>query len=87
MSPIGGVRNPDLLETCGSRLREDAVFRDVVHHFLRRYDRLLSEIEPDLSDQYLAFLSDTRTARAFMLLGRSIGLIEQEPLDPETGKR
>lgn len=76
MSPVGGVRDADLLDTCGTRMREDAVFRDVAHHFLRRFDRLLAEIEPDLSDQDLAYLTDTRTARAFMLLGRTIGLFD-----------
>lgn len=76
MSPVGGVRDADLLDTCGTRMREDAVFRDVAHHFLRRFDRLLTEIEPDLSDQDIAYLTDTRTARAFMLLGRTIGLFE-----------
>lgn len=76
MSPLGGVRDAEFLDTCGTRIREDAVFRDVTHHFLRRFDRLLAEIEPDLSDQELAYLTDTRTARAFMLLGRSIGLFD-----------
>jgi hypothetical protein len=71
---VGAIRDRVALELCSSRLREDDVFRDTVHHFLRRFDRALTEAEPEMSDAQLAALAETRTARAFMLLGRMTGV-------------
>ena len=55
-------------------MRQDAIFRDAAHHFLRQFDKTLSEIEPAATDAELAALAETRTARAFMLLGRVTGV-------------
>lgn len=74
VADVGGIRDAGILEVCTVRLRENAVFRDAVHHFVRRFDRLLSTVEPELSDQDLALLADTRSARAFMLLARAMGV-------------
>jgi hypothetical protein len=57
-------------------MREDAIFRDTAHHFLRRFDMLLVAFEPTASDEELVALSETRTARAFMLLGRVTGAFD-----------
>jgi hypothetical protein len=57
-------------------MREDTVFRDAAHHFLRRFDKLLLALEPEASDEELVDLSNTRTARAFMLLGRVTGTFD-----------
>ena len=57
-------------------MREDEIFRDVAHHFLRSFDKALSAIEPRASDAQLSALSDTRTARAFMLFGRVTGTFD-----------
>jgi len=51
-------------------------FRDAVHHFLRRFDQTFARFESHASDQDIAALSDTRTARAFMLLGRVTGTFD-----------
>lgn len=70
---LGGIRDRSCLALAAGRMRQDAVFRDAVHHFLRRFDKTFASFEPNASDQDIAMLSDTRTARAFMLLGRVTG--------------
>lgn len=73
---LGGVRDRSCLALTASRMREDAVFRDAAHHFLRSFDKAVAAIEPRASDAELSFLSDTRTARAFMLFGRVTGTFD-----------
>ena len=70
VSGIGGIRDRSSLELSSSRMRQDTNFRDSVHHFLRTFDRTLSQNAESLSDLELAAVAETRTARAFMLLGR-----------------
>jgi len=55
-------------------MRSDEVFRDAAHHFLRQYDRTLARIAPELSDEALALLSDTRSGRGFALLAQVTGM-------------
>ena len=52
------------------------IFRDAAHHFLRRFDQTISGFAERATDADLAALSDTRTARAFMLLGRVAGTFD-----------
>ncbi len=73
---LGGIRDRSCLALASGRMREDPVFRDAAHHFLRQFDRMLVEFEKSASDEDLARLSDTRTARAFMLLGRVTGIFD-----------
>lgn len=73
---LGGVRDRSSLALAAGRMREDTVFRDSAHHFLRLFDRMLSGFEPEASDEDIAALSETRTARAFMLLGRVTGTFD-----------
>lgn len=73
VSGIGGIRDRSSLALSSARMRQDTIFRDSVHHFLRSFDRTLSQMADGLSDQDLAILAETRTARAFMLLGRVAG--------------
>jgi len=73
IAPLGGIRDRSSLALAAGRMRQDPVFRDSVHHFLRRFDTTLSAFEQTATDEDLAALSDTRTARAFMLLGRVAG--------------
>ncbi|MEM1386253.1 MAG: hypothetical protein AAF748_00485 [Pseudomonadota bacterium] len=70
---LGGIRDRSSMALSASRMREDPVFRDAVHQFLRRFDDMLVSFEPMATDAEIAELSDTRTARAFMLLGRVTG--------------
>jgi hypothetical protein len=76
VAALGGVRDRDALAIVAYRMREDPIFRDAGHHFLRSFDRAFSAFEPQASDADLVALSDTRTARAFMLIGRVAGTFD-----------
>lgn len=71
---LGGVRDRTSLALTSGRMRSDTVFQDTVHNFLLRFDRLLQDIEADMTDAELSALTHTRTAKAFMLLGRVTGM-------------
>lgn len=73
---LGGVRDRTSLALTTSRMREDPIFRDAAHHFLRHFDKMLTSFESVASDAELVELSNTRTARAFMLLGRVTGAFD-----------
>jgi len=73
---LGGIRDRSSLALTASRMREDPVFRDAGHHFLRTFDETFQDFEKNASDADLAELSDTRTARAFMLFGRVTGTFD-----------
>lgn len=73
---LGGIRDRTSLALATGRMRQDTIFRDAAHHFLRQFDRTLSEFEKHASDQELAELAETRSARAFMLLGRVTGIFD-----------
>ena len=73
---LGGVRDRSSLALATGRMREDTVFRDSAHHFLRLFDKMLAGFEPDATDEDLVALAETRTARAFMLLGRVAGTFD-----------
>ncbi len=71
MDGLGAVRDHAALSLVAARMREDTIFRDAVHHFLRRFDEILVTFEEHATDTDLLELAETRTARAFMLLGRA----------------
>ena len=73
---LGGVRDRTSLALSTARMREDPIFRDACHHFLRHFDKMLVSFEVVASDAELVELADTRTARAFMLLGRVTGAFD-----------
>ncbi|MEO1704303.1 MAG: hypothetical protein AAFR50_03055 [Pseudomonadota bacterium] len=74
VAALGGIRDRSSLALASGRMRSDPIFRDAAHHFLRRFDQILSEFAEIASDEELAALSNTRTSRAFMLLGRATGM-------------
>ena len=74
VAAMGGVRDRAALALAAGRMRDDPVFRDAAHQFLRAFDRALAGFAPDATDGEVAALSQTRSARAFMLLGRVAGL-------------
>jgi hypothetical protein len=76
VAALGGIRDRSCLALAIGRMREDTIFRDAAHHFLRLFDRMLISFEPGASDEEIADLSETRTARAFMLLGRVTGAFD-----------
>ena len=76
VAALGGVRDRSSLALTAARMREDPVFRDAAHHFLRAFDRTFAEFEKGASDAELSALAETRTARAFMLIGRVAGIFD-----------
>ncbi len=73
---LGGVRDRSSLALTAGRMRQDSIFRDTSHHFLRTFDQTFAQIADSLSDHEIIQLTNTRTARAFMLLGRVAGLFD-----------
>ncbi|MEJ6403084.1 hypothetical protein [Yoonia sp. 2307UL14-13] len=76
MGILGGVQDEGRLSAATTRMREDAIFRDTVHHFLRKFDQMLVTFSEHATDTDLLALADTRTARAFMLMGRAAGTFD-----------
>ena len=76
IAALGGIRDRSSLALTGARMKNDPIFRDAAHHFLRRFDQMFSSFAEGASDSDIAALSDTRTARAFMLLGRVTGTFD-----------
>lgn len=76
IASLGGIHDRSSLVLAAGRMRKDPVFRDAVHHFLRHFDRTFMEFEKNASDEEISHLADTRTARAFMLLGRVTGTFD-----------
>ena len=73
---LGAIEEPNVLAATATRMRSDPVFRDAAQHFLRQFDRSLSDFAPTVPDEMLAMVGMTRTARAFMLLGRVAGTFD-----------
>lgn len=76
VAALGGIRDRSSLALASGRMRQDPIFRDSVHHFVRKFDHTFADFEGNASDQEIAELTDTRTARAFMLLGRVTGTFD-----------
>jgi len=76
IAALGGVRDRSSLALTAGRMKQDPIFRDAAHHFLRRFDKTFVEFEKTASDAEITSLSETRTARAFMLLGRVAGIFD-----------
>lgn len=76
VASLGGIRDRTSLALTSGRMKQDNIFRDAAHHFLRLFDRMIAGFEPHASDADISALSETRTARAFMLLGRVAGTFD-----------
>ena len=76
VAPLGGVRDRSSLALTAGRMRQDPIFRDSAHHFLRKFDQMFAEFEVEATDSDISEMADTRTARAFMLLGRVAGTFD-----------
>ncbi|MEP1538632.1 MAG: hypothetical protein ABJQ34_08340 [Paracoccaceae bacterium] len=76
IAALGGVRDRSSLALSAGRMKQDPIFRDTAHHFLRRFDKLFSEFAETANDEDISLMADTRTARAFMLLGRVAGTFD-----------
>ena len=76
VATLGGIHDRSSIALAAGRMKKDPVFRDAVHHFLRQFDKTFAAFETAATDAEIAALSDTRTARAFMLLGRVTGTFD-----------
>jgi hypothetical protein len=76
VAALGGVRDRSSIALTSGRMRQDTVFRDAAHHFLRQFDKTFAEFEKNATDSEVVELAETRTARAFMLLGRVTGTFD-----------
>ncbi|MGR3453278.1 hypothetical protein [Pseudooceanicola sp.] len=76
VAALGGIRDRSSLALTAGRMKQDPIFRDAAHHFLRLFDRMVQAFEPSATDAEISDLSNTRTARAFMLLGRVAGIFD-----------
>ncbi len=77
IAPLGGIRDRSCLAITAGRMRADPEFRASAHLFLREFDQALSQVEPEADDTQIAALADTRSARAFMLIGRVSGVFSR----------
>ncbi|PRY24349.1 hypothetical protein CLV78_103215 [Aliiruegeria haliotis] len=73
---LGGIRDRSSLALTAGRMRQDPVFRDCAHHFLRRFDTTFASFEKNATDAEIAAFAETRSARAFMLVGRVSGTFD-----------
>ncbi|TDK42327.1 hypothetical protein [Antarcticimicrobium luteum] len=76
VAALGGVRDRSSLALSAARMKQDPIFRDAAHHFLRRFDQSFAAFAQEASDEEINALAETRTARAFMLLGRVAGTFD-----------
>ncbi len=76
VAPLGGIRDRSSLALAAGRMKQDPIFRDAAHHFLRRFDKSFAEFEKAATDAEITDFASTRTARAFMLLGRVAGTFD-----------
>ena len=75
VSGLGGVRDRSCLALTYARMRSDPAFRETAHRFLRAFDLAFADFERHADDDAIVRLSETRSARAFMLLGRVTGML------------
>ncbi|MXW84998.1 MAG: hypothetical protein F4103_01090 [Boseongicola sp. SB0673_bin_14] len=76
IAELGGDIDLECLALVEGQMSQDSVFRDAAEHFLRKFDKTFSELSDHLSNQEISALADTRTARAFRLLGKVTGMFE-----------
>ncbi len=76
VAALGGIRDRSSLALTAGRMKQDPIFRDAAHHFLRLFDKNFARFEPGASDTDISDYANTRTARAFMLLGRVAGTFD-----------
>ncbi|MEM9716381.1 MAG: hypothetical protein AAF826_07680 [Pseudomonadota bacterium] len=77
IAALGGIRDRSALALTKGRLKGDVEFRETAHNLLREFDRFILEFEKTATDDDLLSLGQTRTGRAFMLLGRCTGSFEK----------
>lgn len=74
MSQIGTIADDEVVQTVVDLLKSDVIFQDAAHHFLRYFDLAVTRWAPSMSDAQLDQFADSRSARAFLLLGQAKGI-------------
>lgn len=74
VSAAGGIRDRKALALASRAIKADPNFRDTAHQFVQKFDSLMTDISAVADDAQIVRLTNTRSARAFMLLGRVLGL-------------
>ncbi len=77
IAPLGGIRDRSCLALTAERMRDDPEFREIAHRFMREFDHVMAQLEPVVDDIQMAALAETRSARAFMLIGRVSGVFSR----------
>lgn len=77
IAPLGGIRDRSCLAITSGRMRSDPEFRASAHLFLREFDRVFSIFSQDADDSQITAIAETRSARAFMLVGRVTGVFSR----------
>ena len=74
LAPLAiGLDADGMAEVAAARMGKDTIFRDTSQHFLRLFDRMLDDYCDGAQDEEIALLAETRTGRAFRLLGAAAG--------------
>lgn len=76
VAALGGIKDRSSLALTNGRMKQDSVFRDTCHHFLRTFDKVFSNFEARATNSEICAFAETRTARAFMLVGRVTGTFD-----------
>ena len=84
VAALAVIRDPQALATAGGMMRGDEVFRDVAHHFLRHFDRLLASRADEGDATFPALLAESRSGRAFTLLAQVTGMLGRDESAGET---
>ena len=74
VSNVGGINALEAIQKITAREKNDPIFRDTSLYFLRHFDKMLRNFADGANDAQIQMLADTRTGRAFMLLGRASGM-------------
>jgi len=76
VSTVGGVRDKAVLALAKGRMKTNREFRERVHYFLRAFGDFFTDLEPRLKNHEITDLTDTRTARCYMVMARATGAFD-----------
>jgi hypothetical protein len=84
IAAVAAIRDRACLALVDDRMGTDAIFRDAAGRFLEEVLAGLHRFVPTATDDEVVRFADTRTGRAFMLLGFAAGLFGPVPDQPVT---
>ena len=72
ISTLGGIRDLKLLEIVAERLEREDEFFELAQNLVARFQSMLQQLIGSTTDSEIIALANTRTARAFILLGNAL---------------